>query len=215
MKVHLSSQVKFAGEIPHQFDVDTIKNEPMFFSCDQAYALEHGGPITKAFFGALPPDWKEDDIVFDSRVHMLMPGWFPCIPGWHLDDVPRTRPDGQPDHVHPMYKSEHICAIVGDASKTQFALGDCELDEPGEGHIIYGEWHPEIDRLIRRAELKEFDITPGVLYAFDWQSIHRGTAATKNGWRWFGRISRKTERKVFNEIRRQTQVYLSEPNGGW
>ena len=30
-----------------------------------------------------------DNYVVDVKVHMLMPGAYPCIPGWHLDFVPR------------------------------------------------------------------------------------------------------------------------------
>lgn len=31
----------------------------------------------------------------DIKVHMLMPGQYPCIPGWHFDFVPRV--NGKPD----------------------------------------------------------------------------------------------------------------------
>ena len=30
-----------------------------------------------------------DDYAVDVKVHMLMPGQYPCIPNWHLDFVPR------------------------------------------------------------------------------------------------------------------------------
>lgn len=35
------------------------------------------------------PD-KHDDFTWDVKVHMLMPRQFPCIPGWHTDNVPRV-----------------------------------------------------------------------------------------------------------------------------
>lgn len=47
----------------------------------------------------LMPDMKEvvdsfpDDptkFTWDVKVHMLMPGQFPCIPNWHYDNVPRV-----------------------------------------------------------------------------------------------------------------------------
>ena len=65
---------------PFATDVDNaaIKNEPMFFSSDLHYAYSKGGPITRSFIEALPDAWEH--AVFDSRVHMLMPGWFPSIP---------------------------------------------------------------------------------------------------------------------------------------
>ena len=37
---------------------------------------------------------SHDDYVVDAKVHMLMPGQFPCIPNWHGDAIPRDA-DGQ------------------------------------------------------------------------------------------------------------------------
>ena len=211
--VRIHSSMSVEGRI-EAFPPEVVKVEPMFFSCDSEFACNHGGPITKAFFDALPQDWKDSDVVFDSRVHMLMRGWYPCIPGWHLDDVPRTRPDGQPDHENPEYESEHILCLVGDCSKTMFALGECELTQE-DGQVVYGEWHPQIEGLLGREQLVPYVVSPLDLVRFNWQTFHKGTPATKDGWRWFGRITRNTKRKVFNEIRRQTQVYLEAPNAGW
>jgi len=42
-------------------------------------------PILESF----PHDMA--DYVFDVKVHMLMPGQFPCIPNWHFDNVPRRK----------------------------------------------------------------------------------------------------------------------------
>ena len=39
----------------------------------------------------------------------------------------------------------------------------------------------------------------------------------RNGWRWFGRVSRNTDRvkNITNEIRVNAQVYLEFPMEGW
>lgn len=29
------------------------------------------------------------DFIWDVKVHMLMPGQYPCIPNWHYDNIPR------------------------------------------------------------------------------------------------------------------------------
>lgn len=34
-------------------------------------------------------DMKKEEYVVDVKVHMLMPGEWPCIPNWHRDFVPR------------------------------------------------------------------------------------------------------------------------------
>jgi hypothetical protein len=31
-----------------------------------------------------------DDFIWDVKVHMLMPGQYPCIPNWHYDNIPRV-----------------------------------------------------------------------------------------------------------------------------
>lgn len=41
-------------------------------------------PILETF----PENTK--DFVWDIKVHMLMPGQYPCIPNWHYDNVPRV-----------------------------------------------------------------------------------------------------------------------------
>ena len=113
--------LKNLGSFATEVDNASIKNEPMFFNSDLKFAYEKGGDITKSFIDNLPDDWK-DNVVFDSRVHMLMPNWYPAIPGWHHDDIPRpTTTLGQPDYDNPSYQSEHIMGLVNaDICPTQF-----------------------------------------------------------------------------------------------
>jgi hypothetical protein len=203
------------GEKLSPYSEAEIKNEPMIFSGTKAFALEHGGPITREFISRLP---KYTEFLIDSRVHMLMPGWYPCIPGWHLDDVPRTRPDGQPDHTHPAYKSWNVMAILGDASVTEFIKGDLELEDVGynEG-AVYGRWNAEINhRLVEKdCKIAIRRVPDATMLSFKFGAFHRGVPATKNGWRLFIRANFNTARKAMNEIRKQTQVYLPVPEAGW
>lgn len=217
------------GLLP-DFDPLTIEQEPQFFSATPTYALRKGGPITRAFLDLLPAEWLTShyDLVIDSRVHMLMEGWMPCIPGWHLDDIPRTRKDGQPDHLNPIYRAEHILALVGDCSRTAFLKGHIELMDVPDGELgigglcpetsIYGKWHGDIERQMQGPPgwAPEVEYAPERrLIHFNDQSFHRGTPATHAGWRWFARVTRGSDRKALNKIRTQTQVYLPTPNAGW
>ena len=196
------------------FTGQAVKDEPMIFSGDYAFSWEHGGPITRAFLELLP----DKNCVIDSRTHMLMPGWYPCIPGWHLDDVPRTRPDGQPDHLHPAYRAYNIMAIVGDASVTEFISGELDLEDIGfyEG-AVYGKWNAEINRRLAEPDCKIAlrKVPESTLIYMPFGAFHRGTPATKNGWRFFIRANFNTARKPSNEIRTQVQVYLPVPEAGW
>jgi len=212
----------FATDIPNS----AIKNEPMFFNSDLNFAHANGGDITKSFIDALPLEWQEGPMVFDSRVHMLMPGWFPAIPGYHHDDVPRPEipvgqhfaTSGQPDYDNPRYRSDHIMGLVNaDICPTHFAMGECTMPRVEDGDLIYRRWHAEVERLLAEGSMDLAKAPDRSLVQFNCDAFHSGTKAVSNGWRWFGRVSRHTERanKITNEIRQQVQVYLEFPMEGW
>jgi hypothetical protein len=220
------SRITMRGSFPSEFEQAVIKNEPMFFNCDLEFAHQNGGPITKAFIDALPSDWKDQPVVLDSRVHMLMKGWFPCIPGFHHDDVPRRNDaSGQPDYDAPAYRSEHLMGLVnGDIAPTRFALvpegthGELGLFlKPPADRVTYAVWHDEVEKQLAEGKLVPFEAPSGQLLQFDWQSWHEGQRARASGWRWFVRLSRNTSRteNITNEFRRRVQVYLENPMQGW
>jgi len=219
-----NSRVTDVGEFKEDWPDEVMKNEPMFFNCSVQFARENGGPVTQSFLDAVPDGWE--NAVVDSRVHMLMPGWFPAIPGYHHDDVPRPPiPVGQhfmtapqPDYDTPRYLSEHLLGLAnGDICPTEFAVGRCVMPAIPEGQLIYRAWHNEVERLLSTGELQRFTAPSGRVLAFDWQTFHTGTKAVGSGWRWFCRLTRNSDRcnTITNEIRRQVQVYLEFPMEGW
>lgn len=208
------SYVGVGAEMP-EFSQDEIKNEPMFFNCTAPFALEHGGPITKAWLARVDPLVMIADPVIDTRSHMLMQGWYPCIPGWHHDDVPRSTADGQPNYKDPEYFSYHCAALINaKIAPTEFIIGDIEVPEPEHGRITYEQWDRYLDGPGSRQGTRISAPDRRLLY-FDAATFHRGVEAKANGWRWFGRLSINTHRKPTNEIRRQVQVYLGVVNAGW
>lgn len=173
----------------------------MFFNCDYNFAYANGGPITRSFLNQLPIGWQKE-VVFDSRVHMLMPGWYPAIPGFHHDDVPRPEipigqhfvTAGQPDYENPRYRSEHILGLVNaEICPTLFAIGNCVVPDVEPGELIYRKWHPAIESAIEKGEISCVAAASNKLIYFDCDTFHTGTKPVSNGWRWFGRISRNTE----------------------
>lgn len=221
-----NSAMSVLGDFATEVSNDAIKNEPMFFNCDLHFAADEGGPITRTFINALPPEWRKADVVFDSRVHMLMPGWYPAIPGFHHDDVPRPPVPvgqhfitaGQPDYDNPAYRSEHILGLVNaDVAPTEFAVGECTMPRVADGDLIYRRWNAVVESLLEVGLMERVQAPDRKLVAFDCDAFHTGTKAVGNGWRWFGRVSRNTDRvnRITNEIRRQAQVYLEFPMEGW
>lgn len=216
--------VSLDPKIPDFSEVE-IKNEPMLFNCDLEHAWELGGPITREVLSHLPYPWQDVPLVIDSRVHMLMPGWTPCVPGWHHDDVPRTREDGQPNYGPGQYRSQHlVCLVNGDICPTAIAIGAGHFDIPPVGEIIYREWHKEVERRLLDKRLDLFTVQSNRLYQIDDRTWHTGTKAIANGWRFFIRISRYFDpegRPIAranprtNELRRNAQVYLEFPMDGW
>jgi hypothetical protein len=212
----LDSKVEDRGGFLADWAERTVKNEPMFFNASLDLAQAEGGLITRAFIDALPPDWRDCNPVLDSRVHMLMPGWYPCIPGWHHDDVARGA-DGQPDYDDMPYQAEHLMGLVnGDICPTLFAHGSHLLPKV-EGGLVYKTWHDIVERQIADDELIVEPARSGRLLQFDWSTMHTGQKAIAGGWRWFVRLSRNTARQqsITNERRRQVQVYLENPTEGW
>ena len=204
------------GPVLGDFKEEIIKNEPMFFNSSFDFAYENGGEPTKQFLEAISKVVDKDKIIIDSRVHMLMKGWYPCIPGYHHDDVPRERKDGQPEYYKPSYRSKHALVLYNaEVCPTQFALGNNVFSNPEDHKIIYKEWHKEVQRLIDHNQLYVFNAPNNQIVFFDDRTWHQGTAAIKNGWRLFIRASWQTDRKPTNEIRRQVQVYLENPFKGW
>jgi hypothetical protein len=205
--------------------IPEIKNEPMLFNCDFAAANELGGPLTDEFISLLPDDWKNIPLVIDSRTHMLMPGWYPCIPGWHHDDVPRTRADGQPNYDEGQLRSEHIMALVGgEICATEFAVGEVDLIVPKLGKTIYEDWDRDVELLVNNGAMTRESVPTNRLIHFDDRAFHRGTPAIASGWRWFIRASRYFDKDGnpvdrpnprTNEIRKQSQVYMPTINAGW
>jgi len=190
-----------------------IKSEPQFFRATKQYALKHGGPITKDFISRIP---SKENLLVDSKVHLLMPGMYPAIPGWHLDDVPRTRVDGQPEHQNPKYRSRHYCAVLGGNSMTEFLAGNLTLiDVPSYGGNIYSIWHHQIEELLKMGKIDKFPITEGMVLNFGFGDFHQATPAKYKGYRIFIRATFGSHLVSANEIRKQSQVYLTQPFLGW
>lgn len=211
---------------------EVTKNEPMFFSCSLAYAHEHGGPITRAFveglWEAVPSLVGDSTAILDSRVHMLMPGWCPAIPGYHHDDVARGGADNQPDYdewrkqpfmvegnYSPMRTMHYMGMVNAHLAPTRFAVGDVVMPAVEPGQTIYRVWHDEVEAMLADGRMAPVDVKSGIVYGFRDEDFHTAVPAVAGGWRWFVRVTVNSQRVISNEIRRQVQVYLPVPTQGW
>lgn len=222
------------NEQPFVAPVELLKDEPMLFSASPQFALQEGGPLTLEAVtfllssGEISLDYS--NVVIDTRVHMLKPGWIPAIGGWHCDAIPRGD-DGQPVLDHPAIpRIRHYLMVVdcGTGSMTEFLRPGTaapkflpKVASPGKN--LWGEHSELINAVIEGAPRFGLDRShyvetadSGVIYGFDATDYHRAIPATGHGWRFFFRASVNTLTKgPLNEIRRQVQVYLPHEDSGW
>jgi hypothetical protein len=196
-----------------------IAREPMLFGADMQFASEKGGLLTSMFLGALDAlgiDGVGKHITIDSRVHMLKPGWYPCIPGWHLDLIPRDD-NNQPNIDNPPEGDTHWLMIFGDCSCTQFLGSPIELRRPLPDEVVYNSFNTQINREVHRGTVHPVPIEHGQLIQFGPKDLHRGVAAHKDGWRFFIRASATAHREPANQIRQNANVYvpIADLEKGW
>ena len=219
----IKSDIYFGNEIPTQPE-SLIKSEPMLLNCDVSHASTLGSTLTNLFLSALPQDWTDGPLIIDSRSHMLMPGWYPCLPGWHHDEVPRTRSDAQPDYHSPFRSKQAMLLLNGNVCPTEFAIGSIDIDIPEIGSVIYRDWHPIINQACSDKKLTKVSAPSNRIIFFSDRTWHQGTQAVKTGNRFFiratmhfneygQRIARP--QPALNEIRPQSQVYLANPFQNW
>lgn len=200
-----------------------LKKEPMFFGASLWYAYFRGGPITREFLSKVPGEYWRDGI-FDSRLHMLMPGWYPCIPGWHHDDVMRTgRRQGQPDYIAQFARAKHMMSVISyprNIAMPEMLTGNVEVSNPERLSKVYSTWDSEINKMNPGITTNPNVTTleSGQIVEFDSHTFHRGMKAKANCWRWFGRVTINPcnmLRVYANEMRKQVNVYMDKTNEGW
>lgn len=217
---------------PKQFFVDRlqvqptaleIEREPMLYRASFPFAAEQGGPLTAAFLANLCLHSKAlgigslQGLVIDSRTHMLLRGHYPCIPGWHHDDVPRNTPNGQPNYDDPPYRARHLMVVLDaiDAptgAMPQFLESVVDVPWPlDEQAVIYAAWDAHINAL----DLLTHTVSSGAVWGFDCGHFHRGMPAKRHGWRFFIRATWDTQVQAEDKIRRNANVYVPWSTAGW
>lgn len=132
------------------------------------------------------PSWT-----VDVKVHMLMPGQWPCIPNWHFDNVLRDENNVQDFSKRVMGATMWLW--LSGPPLTEF-----------KHETMSGT------RIVK--------VTPKEWHGFDQWDEHRGTAADEHGWRCFIRISpieilKPAPQKMW--LRRHSQVYLDAGAFKW
>lgn len=138
-------------------------------------------PLLKTF-----PD-ELIDYIWDVKVHMLMPGQYPCIPNWHYDNIPRVN------------NVQDFNLINTDAPMWLWVSGAPLTEFRKDGK----SWFVEPETWTRFTQCDEH--RGGMSDSFCWRAFIRATHKSIAPQRPRGR----------DYLRRHSQVYLDVNNFSW
>jgi hypothetical protein len=210
-----------------QPEASEIKNTFGLWNASLDDAVRYGGDITRQAIKAMNLRHDRKHIIVDTKVHMLMKGMCPAIPGWHTDGCGRDNNlnpngSGKPDtlaHEKDLHPNRYHLLVTGAGCRTQFINKPLDIFLPSApSYEIYTmmsnqvqdrvSYFPEIVDTIPSCQVVEFDI---------W-SIHTGVIATKNEWRYLIRVCESDyyhpQTDLRQVIRMQSQVYAPH-NFSW
>lgn len=151
--------------------------------------------------------------VLDTRLHRLMPGQFPAIPGWHCDDVPRRTYESQPCFELIDHRVKHWTVTLASdpcgVSCTEFVAEEVTIDIDDSRPT----WR-QVHDFVEREKPRTYSLPPGSVCEFKTLAIHRATPATMRGWRWWSRVSWRANRPS-NIVNTAEQVYILSEANGW
>lgn len=186
-------------------------------------AWRYGGEITRQALSAMNFQGDRKYIVVDTKVHMLLPGFIPAIPGWHTDGVPRGAeldPAGKgcprmSAQVHGLISAPRYHLLVtGSHCPTRFLNGPWNIDVQ-DTPDLYKSMSNQVNKYLKTSHVPEdfcFDTPNSTVVEWDWWNIHTAQQAKGRGWRYLIRVTEtdhiapRTNPEDF--IRTQTQVYV-------
>lgn len=206
------------NEIPAIMPDDWISSEPMYYQAEPEFVRANGGYLSDTILDFMRLEIPDGyNALVDSRVTHTMKGYYPAIPGWHCDNVPRSETYSQPDFSKIDPNCWHyMCNIATSrqVSNTEFLASPVKLWYSTDNvwsSIDKAMQDKEINRLCKPPKTKF--IKPGQIVKFSQTDLHRATPCIEPGWRLFFRVS-ITKKKPVNQIRKQVQVYITG-DAGW
>lgn len=206
-------------------DVNLIKNTFGLFRASVEDALRYGGDITREAIGAMNIRNDKKYVLVDVKVHMLMKGFCPAIPGWHTDGVPRPNMSdtgkGAPDIFlqEEMESPRFHLLTTGDHCSTLFTNArQVTLDVPAEpSNRLYADVNRQMTKHVEAGTYQTFT-KPRQVVEFDWWELHTAQYADKFGWRYLIRVTESDTMAPLTNLRdilkTQAQVY-TPANIGW
>jgi hypothetical protein len=218
--------IKFGKSI-EQPSTNEIKSTPSLWNASLEDALKYGGDLTRESIGALNLKFDRKYIIVDTKIHMLMPNFYPSIPGWHTDGVPRGEEldpsiKGDPNIYaqEKMSDTRFHLLVTGFGCTTQFLKqNNIDLDVPNKPSTkLYKMIDKQVKDGINEVKFENYSVPSCTAIEFDWWTLHTGVRATQHEWRFLIRVTETDhmppQTNLRDIIRTQQQVYVPE-NFGW
>lgn len=238
MKVRFCRNRPVVGAVIDEPSQELIENTPTLARCSIEDAAVYGGTLTREALGAMQLRGDRRYIIVDTKVHHLLPGFIPSIPGWHTDGVPRGDgmspvAHGEPNlrrqlDAYPDDAPRYHLLVTGDHCPTEFYLPQWwfDVDVDGVGSDLYREMTAQMNQTLEKARRADsvfadslvWQTPPNTVVEWDWWNVHRATVATGRGWRFLIRVTEtdhiEPRRNPNDFIRRQNMVY-APAEFGW
>lgn len=204
---------------------DAIENTLNLRQVSLEDAARYGGEVTRAALGAMNLKGDRKHIIVDTKVHMLMKGFIPAIPGWHTDGVPRGAErnpagSGDPDIEAQINHNQldisaprYHLLVTGSHCPTRFLANPLTLDVDN-GRNLYAFMSKYINTLnmLSPSHFDYLDTPASTVVEWDWWNIHCAQIATGRGWRYLIRVTEtdhiEPRTNPADFIRTQNQVYV-------
>jgi hypothetical protein len=200
-----------------------IKATPGLWHADLDDAIRYGGDVTRHVLAHMNLRGDRRHVIVDVKVHMLLPGFMPAIPGWHTDGVPRwdgsrwTPESGEPslaeqeaweDAGEPVAPRFHLY-VSGSGCLTRFMTEELPLDVPDDiGTNLYAY----ISGQVGEKPVQRVQTFPGRVIEWDWWNLHTAAKAEKREWRYLCRVTETDHVEPQTDLRQilrtQEQVYV-------
>lgn len=216
---------------------DIVKATPSLWQADLDTAALFGGELTRHALGAMNIRGDKKYVVVDTKVHMLMPGQCPAIPGWHTDGAPRSIGDppartfgevvysplgsGPPSLAVqeewdaagdvPLF---HLL-VTGEGCLTEFLTEPVELSIPENSRL-----YADVSRQVEAGDFARAFAPSCAVVEWDWWNLHQGVYATKREFRFLIRVTESDyhapqPRANLDQIIRAQQMVYSPTEFGW
>jgi hypothetical protein len=209
------------GNSIEQPSQELVKNTLGLHNASLEDALKYGGDLTRAALGSMNLTMKKKYIIVDTKIHMLIPGMCPAIPGWHTDGVPRGNSlDPTAKQKPNIYAQEEMDSpifhllVTGETCLTHFIKErEFELNVPSQPDTkLYKMVSKQVNEKVGNGELTSYEAPSCTPVMWDWWEIHTGIPAKKHEWRFLIRVTesdiQKPKTDLREVIRTQQQGYM-------